>query len=407
MALSYFMNYIKKPQETSDEETYLPFLYLCSLKKLPSFLEKSFKPIYLTLYLANYIYSISNILILFFVSIVCSSSENTRDECGISGRENKRDKNSNEFVELLESHAVFVDDWALQKAVADVDRWIGKNENMTLSHLQNLLSSVAPSQESTFKVGLDGEENSISLLSITLLAKIAQVMSPNDGVSLTNVLDEIFETIHFIDNKVNRRSSTDRLHSMLGTVIHHFGVTSGYEEFDLRQFPDPESGRVNFIAERKQKCRTGNYVSSVEESIHLVTDQVSHFISYRQNESEEVVYGRIKQVFVDMLHAFLDQLPDAVYCHIRESPVEEYHDRVRLGLGFISKLNSVESHIRFLLPSGDDITSLSHTETPATSIPQGDTLVEGISILSPTNITPSVEVIGEIQEDAQVTWEEV
>lgn len=386
------------PKEIEGNEIYLQFQYLLSLRNLPSFAEKSIRyALFLPLFLTNIVITVFSFYLHLLAAFVYYILRNLL--LGHPGCPKTTDENSTELMDLLKSHDVTCFDWALQKGVADMGRCMEKHKNAPLRYLNVLLSRLTPSQELSYQVGPKGAGVRISLLSMKLLVEMSKkVVTPvaDRKISLSNVLDEVFEIILFVDNRVNTGSFKDRLHTMLASVIHQYGLTTGAEEFFVEKYEDLQNDKVNFKFVRKQICGICNVEGRVEKCLDDATEQVSNFISYQREEKSEDVYCRIEQIFVDMLHAFLSQLPVAVFTHMQEGPVEEYQERVRLGLCFISKLRSMESLVTFSLPSGSNITSLFSAETPATPTPV-ENQEQGINTRSHNN-SPAVEVFVEIEE---------
>ncbi|KAK9159770.1 hypothetical protein Syun_006111 [Stephania yunnanensis] len=99
------------------------------------------------------------------------------------------------------------------------------------------------------------------------------------------------------------------------------------------------------------------------------------FILMRQAEctSMEEVYHHLEQLFIDMLHFFLSQLPIAILKEVNESPVEAHEERARFVLKLLYKLKSLEDKIQWSFPEGYRLIRLMDTEGEGINDEAGNT----------------------------------
>ncbi|KAK9081329.1 hypothetical protein Syun_031108 [Stephania yunnanensis] len=94
---------------------------------------------------------------------------------------------------------------------------------------------------------------------------------------------------------------------------------------------------------------------------HLITEMkiIKDFVLDREYASVVELCLHVDQVFADMFHWFLTQLPSSILKEVCESPVEEYEERARLVLKLLYKLDlSLEDKVQWSFPDGAHITRL-------------------------------------------------
>ncbi|KAK9085782.1 hypothetical protein Sjap_026193 [Stephania japonica] len=142
-----------------------------------------------------------------------------------------KDQNSDDIEEYLppteEHEEQGLEVWILRKGVKDMKQWmeLNRNKRNNASNLfikqifSNTLARASPNGTNLIdqlKISTNGKTNGnsnkaydVSSLSVVLLARIATVCShsaPGDA-SLSTILSEIFEVIHFVERKMNSSTS--------------------------------------------------------------------------------------------------------------------------------------------------------------------------------------------------------
>ncbi|KAF5193146.1 hypothetical protein FRX31_017267 [Thalictrum thalictroides] len=92
---------------------------------------------------------------------------------------------------------------------------------------------------------------------------------------------------------------------------------------------------------------------------------VVDFINRKTYLSVEDLYTSIEQLFVDMLHITLAQLPAAIFKSLSDSSAEEFEDRVQLAMKFLFKTGCLEDIIRWWSPSEYNISSFVTDSDPS------------------------------------------
>ncbi|KAL5702470.1 hypothetical protein ACHQM5_027684 [Ranunculus cassubicifolius] len=269
---------------------------------------------------------------------------------------NDNNKSIEENKLLLQKHHVKVRGWLLKKSVEDMEKWMEQARRISPHHVRNLPSTSSVSSE-------PNTVSEVSCLSVIILVKMAKVSLPNSlGVStMEDVLSEVFEVIHFVDTKINVGSFKNKISSMSAEVLWKGKTTYGVtKEKKVQKISD---GVVQFSSELDRALEV---IRSFDRSfsVDVVRDEVSsiaRIIQRRTYTSLDELSGEFKILFAEMLCLLLRQLPVAIFNHVAESPVEEYEERVRLGIKFICEMELLNSYIQWSFPVGSNLSSLMDT----------------------------------------------
>ncbi|KAK9138656.1 hypothetical protein Sjap_009250 [Stephania japonica] len=189
----------------------------------------------------------------------------------------------------------------------------------------------------------------VSSLSVVLLARIATVCSHSapGNASLSTILSEIFEVIHFVERKMN--SST----SFKFAKAAFEGPSSRDELLKVFKISDTQVSQLNndIVLERLKDALPADLV---QEELHIITD----FIKHQNCRSIQELDNFITQLFVEILNEFLKQLPNAIYKEITESSLEDYEKVTRLSLKLLHKVESLEAYVPGSYPIGTTIDTL-------------------------------------------------
>ncbi|KAF5200917.1 hypothetical protein FRX31_009495 [Thalictrum thalictroides] len=263
-----------------------------------------------------------------------------------------------------------------------MNRLMKECKSESSNHLVQLLSHTSSSQQlhpmevkdPTFP---NQEGIKVSSLSIVLLVRIAQVSIPDSrSESLVQTFRETKEVIHFIDKTISTKSfeNNDKL-------LFARAVWKG---------PDFNCLLPRIFASASEPS------SDLDRAVVIITNlkrvlpldlvrrelgYIMEFINRRTYSSIEDLYTFIEQLFVDILHTLLTQLPVAIFKLLTESPVEEFEGRATLAFKLLCKLESLEGKVQWSYPVGCNISRLVGGEAPATQRSM-ESLEEGIDLFT-------------------------
>ncbi|KAK9138350.1 hypothetical protein Sjap_008944 [Stephania japonica] len=203
--------------------------------------------------------------------------------------------------------------------------------------------------------------------------------------SLRCALDETFKVTYFIDERIHVGNYGDRRRREVAKILRN--SKTPFLRFDTELVGHMDSVELALLVFR------GTYRRAPEN--HLITEMkiVKDFVLDREYASVEELCLYVDQVFADMLHWFLTQLPRSVLKEVNESPVEEYEERARLVLKLLHKLDpSLEDKVQWSFPSGANITRLFDPLEHHEEGNQRDFAVEDVGATTTTaDIIPSTQ----------------
>ncbi|KAK9140789.1 hypothetical protein Scep_010470 [Stephania cephalantha] len=230
-----------------------------------------------------------------------------------------------------------------------MDKWRDASES---SYMVQILSRPSPSAPISLlnKIkDIGASHNShrykITRLSMVLLVKIVVVSIPSHlSKSLRSALDEAFEIIYFIDEKVNVGSFEDQRKRELARLLRAGGDIHLDNINLVQQAVAPEEV---VLLKFNAACR-----DSPEELTKIEMKIMKDFVKEESNyASVEDLCNRMEQLFAEMLLWFLKQLPGSILEEIRNSPIEEYEERAKIVLKLLYKLDpSLEDKVQWAFP---------------------------------------------------------
>ncbi|KAK9116407.1 hypothetical protein Sjap_015354 [Stephania japonica] len=300
----------------------------------------------------NLMYSVfvwTSIPILFICGFVAGIWERGSEERNMDEIE--------EFSHLIYEGEQGLEGWILKNCVTDMKRWMDLNKNDSPNHNTKQLLSKYSSLDGTLLANLKDSNKAyeVSSLSMVLLARIATVCSDSapGSASLSTVLSEIFEAIHFVERKMNSSTSFQNKKKSKFAKAAFDGPSSRDELLKVFKISDTQVSQLNndIVLER---LKDGLPADLVQEELHIITD----FIKHQNCRSIQELDNFITQLFVEILNEFLKQLPNAIYKEITESSLEDCEKAIRLSLKLLRKVESLEAYVPWSYPIGTTIDTL-------------------------------------------------
>ncbi|KAK9137902.1 hypothetical protein Sjap_008496 [Stephania japonica] len=293
-----------------------------------------------------------------------------------SGEADHATKEIKDFVHvgLMDSN-----EWTLTKGMKEMKR-LAERVNQTIAssnhHLLKLLSPSKSHEDSKvhlLKKRYEGSEFhkgscAVSSLTILILVRIATVCIPfHLSESLLKSLDEVFETIHFVDGKINPSNPVNKMRCRLAKEMWNgrslsiflpkiFDKSTNIEHIELQS----QLERAILIIEGLKNAFPSS-AKLVWEELSTLTDFITKDRVYG---SIEDLYEFVKQLFVEMIKECLTQLPNAIYKDLVESNPEDFEGRVKFALEAVLKIEQLEGHVQWSFPVGTTINSLVVNKVP-------------------------------------------
>ncbi|KAK9138542.1 hypothetical protein Sjap_009136 [Stephania japonica] len=245
--------------------------------------------------------------------------------------------------------------------VEDMKKWMDASNKNSPNHLVQLLtrphshplqSHVSMAQQISARAFSQGYR--LSCLSFVILERIVSVSMPSAlAKSILQTFDEAFEVICYIDEKINVGDSRDQWNRQLAKVLW------AYKDVHL-------SDKDSILSNRRLVSEAISSIKNEQRQLLFVEEmnKITFFILMREREwaSIEELYHHLEQLFVEMLHFFLSQVPIAMLKDMNESPVEAHEEKARFVLKLLCKLKLLEDKVQWSFPEGYRFTRLMDPE---------------------------------------------
>ncbi|KAK9159652.1 hypothetical protein Syun_005993 [Stephania yunnanensis] len=172
-----------------------------------------------------------------------------------SKHQDRNNDGMEEYSHLIdESDAQGLEVWILRKGVRDMKRWMELSRSNELNQSIKQLLSNAPCAPpnlliNQLKYSTHSDNNKayeVSSLSVVLLARIATVCS-HSAPSLSAVLSDIFEVIHFVEMKMNSSTSFQNKKKSKFAKAAFQGPSSRDELLKVFKISDAEAAQLNVL----------------------------------------------------------------------------------------------------------------------------------------------------------------
>ncbi|KAK9081167.1 hypothetical protein Syun_030530 [Stephania yunnanensis] len=270
-------------------------------------------------------------------------------------------KEFGDTVSELKSIPNFYSDHLLWKSYQDMEKCIKEHSTNSMHCLHKFLGKPHQSAGLLKQISKSSDE----LLILVYLARMAHLLAPlipNDH-SLVSALDQAFEVIVFIHENTKPTSVSSGLKVncakdiwMNRSINNHWFQNDFIKHLnkgDTSHFLDNVCGIVEKYMKVNLMCQEVSDIISIigEPKLDIISDE-------NMNE----LYDPIEQLFVEMLHSFIDRLPEAIFNSINESvPSDEFEINAKNAVKLIAKLNLVDA--KSLCFTCSNMTSFMTTDT--------------------------------------------
>ncbi|KAK9159982.1 hypothetical protein Syun_006323 [Stephania yunnanensis] len=302
-----------------------------------------------------------------------------------------------EFQGIVFGNAYKLPGWVMAVCVNDMRKWrsYASKRFSSGSYMAQMLLRPRPSVQSTLlnKIQEIGRRRSneykVTCLSMVLLVKIVGVLVPSSlSESLRQAMDEAFEVIYFIDERINVGNFEDRRRREVAKLLWNGG------DLNVKKDSAEHNTLVSNVLSTFQEVYSIARGKHMEMEVEIIRD----FIQDREYASIEELCDYLNQLFADLSHWFLAQFPASILKEVNESPVEEYEERAAAVLKLLYKLEpSLEDEVQWSFPLGANIT---HFFDPFENSDEGipsDTTVGDVASAQGAVTTVSVPSIRDVE----------
>ncbi|KAK9081149.1 hypothetical protein Syun_030512 [Stephania yunnanensis] len=302
-----------------------------------------------------------------------------------------------EFQGIVVGKVYELPEWVMAVCVNDMGKWrsYASKRFSSGSYMAQMLSRPRPSVQSTLlnKIQEIGRRHSneykVTCLSMVLLVKIVGVLVPSSlSESLRQAMDEAFEVIYFIDERINVGNFEDRRRREVAKLLWNGG------DLNVKKDSAEHNTLVSYVLSTLEEVHSIAHEMHMEMEAEIIGD----FILDREYASIEELCDYLNQLFADLSHWFLAQFPASILKEVNESSVEEYEERAAAVLKLLYKLEpSLEDEVQWSFPLGTNITRFFDPfENSDEGIPS-DTTVGDVATAEGTATTVSIPSIRDVE----------
>ncbi|KAK9140918.1 hypothetical protein Scep_010599 [Stephania cephalantha] len=302
-----------------------------------------------------------------------------------------------EFQGIVIGKADELHGWVMAVCVNDMGKWrsYASKRFSSGSYMAQMLLRPRPSVQSTLlnKIQEIGRrhlnEYKVTCLSMVLLVKIVGVLVPSSlSESLRQAMDEAFEVIYFIDERINVGNFEDRRRREVAKLLWNGG------DLNVKKDSAEHNTLVSYVLSTFEEVYSIACGKQMEMEVEIIRD----FIQDHEYASIEELCDYLYQLFADLSHWFLAQFPASILKEVNESPVEEYEERAAAVLKLLYKLEpSLEDEVQWSFPLGANITRFFDPfENSDEGIPS-DTTVGDVATAEGTATTVSIPIIRDVE----------
>ncbi|KAK9138298.1 hypothetical protein Sjap_008892 [Stephania japonica] len=248
---------------------------------------------------------------------------------------------------VISSIPDFYSDYLLRKSTMDLKFCLEKHSSYPMHSLLKFLGK--STHDSSLGLLKHISNRSDELLLLVCLVRIADSLVPSlRSSSMICALDQAFEIIVFIHEKTKTVCASNSMKTKVAKDIWFSGaISSHWFQTDIIDH-FRKGGRANDFLD----CSYGivdKYLlkivcHEVYDIINIIGEPRFETISNATNEHIEKLYNDIEQLFVELLHSLIDELPDVIFKSVNESvPFVEFEENVKISMELVARLNLLEA----------------------------------------------------------------
>ncbi|KAK9081254.1 hypothetical protein Syun_030617 [Stephania yunnanensis] len=239
----------------------------------------------------------------------------------------------------------FYSEFLLRKGFMDMEMCIKKHSTYPMHSLLDFLGK--ETHDDSMKLLKQISKSSDKLLLLVCLVRMADSLAPSLRiVSLASALDQAFEIIVFIHEKTHAINASKAMKVNLANDIwrNKHIRNHWFQTYIIKHL---KSGGcschiLDRVAELDDKYLSNFFIQELHDIINIVGDPRVDAIR-STNGSIEELYDRIERLFVELLHSFFDQFPDAIFNSLNESVrAFEFQENVKTSMELVARFKDVD-----------------------------------------------------------------
>ncbi|KAK9138299.1 hypothetical protein Sjap_008893 [Stephania japonica] len=245
---------------------------------------------------------------------------------------------------VISSIPNYYSDYLLRKSITDMEMCIKEQSTFPMVPLLKFLGKSAHDSSKGLLKHISNRSDELLLL--VCLVRIADSLVPSlRTASMICALDQAFEIVVFIHEKTKTGSPSNNMKMKVakdiwinGAKTNHWFRTEVTNHFK-------NGGRVSDFLD----CGHGivdNYLLKIVcheifDIINIIGERrVLDTISNATNDHIKKLYNDIEELFVELLHSVMDQLPDVIFESLNDSvPFVEFEKNVKFSMEVVARLN--------------------------------------------------------------------
>ncbi|KAK9160108.1 hypothetical protein Syun_006449 [Stephania yunnanensis] len=248
---------------------------------------------------------------------------------------------------------------------ADIDTWLDANIDGTKDFVKYCQSrDDQPGLDQDMKLVLLGKLNVPELLSCKFghYPTMGILCATCFIVSSEATFDEVFDVLYFIGE--NPAVTKDYVHDDMMWIGRDYWMRRKTGNHYFQRCSTRWRSKLNYHLGRILRTEG---TSSFQRKTSIV--DVLHI---QENETLDAQYRSIEEIFLCLLHRFLNRLPDVIFKYIVESSNQDFLERATTCLKFLCRLNLIDARVQW-----SETNIISFITREATGVPSQVDVVAG------------------------------
>ncbi|KAK9137925.1 hypothetical protein Sjap_008519 [Stephania japonica] len=240
----------------------------------------------------------------------------------------------------------FYSNYLLRKSVMDMEMCIKKHSNYPMHSVLKFLGRSA--NHGSVELLKQIDKTSDELLLLVCLIRIVDSLTPSfRTVSLVCALDQVFDIIVFIHEKINTTSVSKTIKiNVAKDIWMSKNIKNHWFQTDIIKCLEIE-GCTNHIQDHisgpVDKFLLNFVIHEVYDVINIIGEPRVDTVSSSNGHREEL-YDRSEQLFVELLHSFIDRLPDVIFNSLNENvPAVEFQKHAKTSMELVARFKQLDA----------------------------------------------------------------
>ncbi|KAK9081199.1 hypothetical protein Syun_030562 [Stephania yunnanensis] len=209
-------------------------------------------------------------------------------------------------------------------------------------HLHSLLTFLERSAHASAEFRKKISQDSDELLLLVCLVRMADLFTPSScAASMVCALDQAFETIVFVHEKTKILTASNYMKiNVAKDIWMSRGIKNHWFQTDFFTIVKTKGSKINTVWDQvRGVVEVHNILNIIAGEPRIIFDVTSN-----TNECTDELYNRMEQLFVELLHYFFDQLPDAIFRGLGDGvPAVQFEKNVQISIKLVARLSLLDS----------------------------------------------------------------